>query len=112
MHTGHYYAAPFLRSPQLSHFLESEWVDVAPIALLNRNSEEVNAHDCEAARSVHDFYLKKKDGPKQQQQQDNSDNKGEATARAFGDAFCVGGDIDVDDLLILPNAYLDMSLWV
>ena len=113
MHTGHYYAAPFLRSPQLSHFLESEWVDVAPIALLNRNSEEVNAHDCEAARSVHDFYLKKKEnGPKQQQQQDNSDNKGEATARAFGDAFCVGGDIDVDDLLILPNAYLDMSLWV
>ena len=67
-------------------------MDVAPIALLNRNSEEVNAHDCEAARSVHDFYLKKKEnGPKQQQQQDNSD-KGEATARAFGDAFCVGGD--------------------
>lgn len=82
--SGHYYAATILRSPQLSYFLESEWDAVAPIALFNRNSDEVNSHDSEAARSIKELYLKK--GLKQ------DSDKDEATAKAFGDAFCVGGE--------------------
>ena len=91
---GQYYAATILRSPQLSHFLESEWNEVAPIALFNRNSDEVNAHDLEGVRSVRDFYLKKE--LKEVSERD------EAIARAFGDAFCVGGEIMSKGCLNFP----------
>ena len=45
------------------------------------------------------------ESPPLQQQHDL--DKGEATARAFGDAVCVGGN--VDGVPIIPNANLYMS---
>ena len=81
---GHYFAAPILNSPQLSHLLESEWDAVAPIALFNRNSDEVNPNDSEAARTIKDFYVKNA----VEQEADKQD----AIVKAFGDAFCVGGE--------------------
>ena len=67
---------------------------MAPIALFNRNSDEVNSHDSEAARSIKDLYLK--NGMEQ------DSDKNEATAKAFGDAFCVGGE-KVDFRLLHPK---------
>ena len=81
---GIFFSASILNSPQLSHLLESEWDAVAPIALFNRNSDEVNPNDSEAARSIKDFYIKKA--------VDQEADKKEAIAKAFGDAFCVGGE--------------------